>query len=197
MFEYFVSEHFAPMLKKQGFKKKNFIWNKHDNGFVHVVSLQKSRFSENNEDSFTINIGVFDPVTWHLCWGVKHPVFIGEGDCFPRARIGFLLARSSGVERDYWWACNEDTDIAKLAEEIFSIFDEVVFQFLSKMSDLREIVNYCNLGSLVLMPIDKIYLAIVIHRLGDKIASEELLEEVSCISKSWSNRVKNVRLLMA
>ena len=56
-----VRERLAPLLKKNGFKKKarNFYQEFPDR--VEVINVQASQWNEGNEGKFTINVGVYYP----------------------------------------------------------------------------------------------------------------------------------------
>lgn len=188
-----VKSHVAPLLKQHGFRKRDFIWNKSKDGLVQVVDFQLSRFSSDEEEDFTINLGVFDPKVWEKCWAKKPPVFIKEEDCFPRVRIGRLLAEASEESTDHWWGCGTATNESKLGEEIGSLLERKCLPFLNDMLDRRCVVGFYSSDPDRLMPIEKIYLALIKNSLGDTHASDELLSEVASVSKAWAKRVAQVR----
>lgn len=184
-----IKNHVTPLLKQHGFKKKDLTWNKSKDGVVQVVDFQLSRFSSDEEEDFTINLGVFDPQVWKKCWGKKPPKFIKEEDCFPRMRVSQLLNKST----DYWWAYDANTNDSELGKEIEELLEGKCLPFLNRMLDQNEVVNFYSSDTEHLMPIEKIYLAIIKNDVGDAYSSDELLSEVVTISKSWATRVDQVR----
>jgi len=86
-----IESHVAPLLKRHGFKKKEMTWNKSVDDFVQVIDFQLSSYSDEKEESFTINVGVLCTEVWKICWQKEPPKFVKEDDCFPRVRIGKLL----------------------------------------------------------------------------------------------------------
>lgn len=188
-----MKKHVAPLLKQRGFKKKDLTWNKSKDGVVQVVDFQLSRFSGDGEEDFTINLGVFDPQVWKKCWGKEPPKFIKEEDCFPRIRIGQLLNKSSKESTDHWWTCSANNNESELFKEIQGFLEEKCLPFLNDMVNQHEVVQFYSSNSEHLMPIEKIYLAIIKNSVGDVHSSDELLSEVAAISKAWANRVNQVR----
>lgn len=188
-----MKKHVAPLLKQCGFKKKELTWNKSKDGIVQVVDFQLSCFSGDGEEDFTINLGVFDPQVWKKCWGKEPPKFIKEEDCFPRIRVGQLLNESSEQSTDHWWTCNANSIESELGKEIEVVLEERCLPFLDDMLDQNEVVNFYSSSSDHLMPIEKIYLAIIKNSVGDAHSSDELLSEVVAISKAWATRADQVR----
>lgn len=184
-----IKNHVTPLLKQHGFKKKDLTWNKSKGGVVQVVDFQLSRFSSDEEKGFTVNLGVFDPQVWKKCWGKESPKFIKEEDCFPRIRVSQLLNKST----DHWWTCGANTSDSGLGKEIEDLLEEKCLPLLNRMLDQNEVVNLYSPDTERLMPIEKIYLAIIKNYVGDAHSSEELLNEVVAISKSWATRVDQVR----
>lgn len=193
MLKNLIKKHVAPLLKQNGFKKKDLTWNKSKDGVVQVVDFQLSRFSSDEEEDFTINLGVFDPQLWKKCWGKEPPKFIKEEDCFPRIRIGQLLNQSSEKSTDHWWTCSANTNESELSKEIQGLLEKKCLPFLDDMLDQHEVVLFYSSNSEHLMPIERIYLAIIKNSVGDVHSSDELLSEVAAISKAWANRVNQVR----
>jgi hypothetical protein len=157
---------------------------------VQVVDIQISSFSSKDEESFTINLGVFDPGVWEKCWIKEPPRFINEEDCFPRIRIGQLLNEGS---IDHWWVCSAKINEGELGEEIESLLEKKCLPFLDDMLDRNEIVNFYTADSCQMMPIEKVYLAIIKNSIGDTDCADALLSEVANLSKAWANRVDQVR----
>jgi len=183
----------SPLLKRHGFKKKRLTWNKTTaDGFNQVVDFQVSKFSCPEEESFTINLGVFFPDVWRKCWAKEPPKFVNEEDCFPRVRVAQLLNGFSQESTDYWWTCNTEVEIDKVGKEIEVLLEKECLPFLDKMLNIQNVIRLYSSGSVKLTPIEKIYLAIMKYSTGDIDSSIELLKEVSNISNVWANRVDTI-----
>ena len=188
-----IKSYVTPLLEQHGFNKKDSTWNRPKDGIVQVVDLQLSRFSGDKEEDFTINLGVFNLQVWKKCWAKEPPKFIKEEDCFPRIRIGYFLNGFSQESTDHWWACGAETNESELGNEIARLIEGTCLPYLNDMSDHRSIIEFCSSGFIALMPVEKIYLAIIKNSIGDVDSSNELLSEVSSISKAWAKRVGQVR----
>lgn len=193
MFKDLIKAHVVPLLRQHGFKKKDLTWNRPKDGIVQVVDFQLSRFSSEGEDDFTINLGVFDSQVWKQCWAKEPPKFIKEEDCFPRIRIGYLLNGFSKESTDHWWACGAEINESELGNEIVGLIERKCLPFLEDMSDRRSVIEFYSAGSDDLMPVEKIYLAIIKNSIGDADSSNKLLNEVGAVSNAWAKRVDQVR----
>lgn len=60
----------TPLLKEDGFKKKNLCWNKQTGDFIQVIQLQTSRHNIDDDGRFTLNIGVFHPQVFSVIWDI-------------------------------------------------------------------------------------------------------------------------------
>lgn len=136
---------------------------------------------------------MFDPQVWEKCWEKEPPQFIKEEDCFPRMRVGQLLNKSPVESTDHWWTCSANTNASELGKEIEGLLEEKCLPFLDDMLDQNEVVKLYSFSSDHLMPIEKIYLAIIKNSVGDAHSSDELPREVAAISKAWATRVDQVR----
>ncbi len=197
MFKDLVKIFVSPLLKQHGFRKNRLTWNKTVDGLIQVVDFQVSRFSSPEEESFTINLGVFYPDIWHKCWAKEPPKFVNEEDCFPRVRIAQILNGYSQEATDYWWTCNAEVEIDKIGKEIKMLLEKKCLPFLDEMLDLQNVIRLYSSGPVKLTPIEKIYLAIMKYSIGDIDSSIDLLKEVSTISNAWASRVDAIRSRLA
>ena len=188
-----IESHIAPLLKRYGFKKKKMTWNKTIDGFIQVIDFQVSSYSDEKEETFTINLGILCPEIWNACWQKEPPRFVKEDDCFPRLRISQLLGSFSGDTRDQWWECSPNINEDILGEELSALIENKCFPFIDAMLSKKNINDFYSSSSISLLPIDKVYLAIVKSLVGDKESSSRLLSEVGEISKAWSSRVEIVQ----
>ena len=108
-------------------------------------------------------------------------------------RVGQLLNKSPVESTDHWWTCSANTNASELGKEIEGLLEEKCLPFLDDMLDQNEVVKLYSFSSDHLMPIEKIYLAIIKNSVGDANSSDELPREVAAISKAWATRVDQVR----
>ncbi len=167
-------------------------WNKRINNFVQVINFQLSSYSNEQEETFTMNLGFFNPNIWETCWRRNSPQFIAEENCFPRIRIGQLLNETKNKKMDHWWTYVRNTDVKKSNNEIFDLLENKCFPFLNKLLSIAAINEFYSTQSIDLLPIEKIYLAIVKNFLGHRTVSEEILNTVRESSNSWMSRVEIV-----
>ena len=193
MLKEIIDASIKPNLKQCGFKKSGFTWNKSSNDMIQVINFQLSRFNKADEETFTINLGIFNPEIWKSCWQQEIPKIIHEEDCFPRIRIGDLLNVRSKESNDQWWKCTPGTDEVSLAQELIDLISLKCLPFLEHMLDVHNVINFYADNVEDLPPIEKIYLAIINSKIGYLEAAESLLEEVSTISSSWAQKVIQVR----
>ncbi len=188
MIENVVGSGVAQLLKSEGFKKNRFCWNTTIGGATCVVDLQTSRFSNETEKSFTFNLGIFHSFVWTTCWGKATPKFVREVDCFPRKRLGTLSASRAG---ERWWNVTEASNFDLIAEEIVDLLISSGLPFLHEMSSLDKINEYFQQRKDALIPLEKIYLAIIKNELGEFEQCESLLLDAE--TDHWKQRVEFVR----
>ena len=133
-----VRERLAPLLKKNGFKKKarNFYREYPDR--VEVINVQASQWNEGNEGKFTINVGVYFPEISKI---IEAPPFRGEPkeyDCTVRERIGLLTPEN----KDHWWLLDGSVNDLEVSEDVANQVEEICLPWLSKMSDLENVKNH-------------------------------------------------------
>ena len=188
-----IKEHVAPLLKRHGFKKKDMTWNKSVNGFTQVINFQVSTYSDDQEESFTINLGLFSPEVWKVCWQKEPPKFIKEDDCFPRIRASQLFGKLSQESTDHWWRCSQGSNDNDLSNEVIALLEGKCIPFVDGLLTMQNISELYSSKDVKLLPIDKVYLGIIKNLTGDKVSSSELLDSVASISKAWAIRVEIVQ----
>lgn len=188
-----IKNHVAPLLKRHDFKKKGMTWNKSVDGFVQVIDFQLSSYSDDQEESFTINLGVLSPEVWSICWQKEPPKFVKEDDCFPRVRVGQLLSGFSKKSRDHWWACSQGVSDGDLSDEVTALLENTCIPFVDGLLSKQKISEFYSSQDVNLLPIEKVYLAIVRSLVDDKDSSAELLDDVGSLSKAWSGRAEIVQ----
>ncbi|MBL0869091.1 MAG: DUF4304 domain-containing protein [Phycisphaerales bacterium] len=101
-FDRLIQDHVAPALKAQGYKKQGLNWRlfRPDTpARWQVVSLQKSRFSNREEISFTFELGIhwIDAPSTHL------PPLGKSGPSVQSCQLQSRIGRLDSEHRDIWW----------------------------------------------------------------------------------------------
>ncbi|GHA22220.1 hypothetical protein GCM10008090_35040 [Arenicella chitinivorans] len=187
-----IKTHVAPLLRQHGYRKKEMTWNKTEDTYVRVIDFQLSSYSDKKEESFTINLGVYSPAIWRVCWRKDPPNFIKEDACFPRFRVGQLFGGFSMDSTDHWWTCSEDTNLDELGIQISTVLENNCIPFVESLLSYEKINDFYSSLDTNLLPIEKVYLAIVRSFLGDSKGAMDLLSSVGSISKAWATRVEIV-----
>ena len=186
-------------LKRKGFRKSGFTWNRISDGVAHVVDFQISSYSHEGEvTSFTINIGIALERVWQIYYGHGLTSKIKETDCFPNFRIGEVISGFSQQSRDVWWDLI-DNDIpsetlvevkSALVDHCLPLLDrlqtsDAVFHFIQKEAPLRYPYPYL-----------KINWAIICYLHGEVGKAESQLIELYSdpkLSDAWKIRIDEVR----
>jgi hypothetical protein len=120
---------------------------------------------------FTINLGLCVPEIEEVLWGTERGQ--NAAGCVLRRRVGEVLEPSGKSALDLWW----DPKQAQTAEEVEKAVLRGILPFFSHIISFRELKEQMLLtpGWLSNQAPDRIYLAILEARLGNKLAAENLL----------------------
>ena len=133
-----VQERLAPLLKKNGFKKKARNFYREYSDRVEVINVQASQWNEGNEGKFTINVGVYYPEISKI---IEAPPVTGEPkeyDCTVRERIGLLTPEN----KDQWWQIDGSVNDLEISENVANQVEKICLPWFSKMSDLENVKNH-------------------------------------------------------
>lgn len=133
-----VRERLAPLLKKNGFKKKARNFYRECPDRIEVINVQASQWNECNEGKFTINVGVYYPEISKI---LEAPPVSGapkEYDCTVRERIGLLTPEN----KDQWWHIDGTVNDLNLSEDVANQVEKICLPWLSEMSDLENVKSY-------------------------------------------------------
>lgn len=133
-----IKEGLAPLLKKEGFKKKarNF-YREHENR-IELINIQASKWNEGKEGQFTVNVGVYYPEIAKVTDALPVNGMPKEYDCTIRERIGLL----SQENKDTWWEINSSSNDAEVSENVANQVKELCLPWLENMSNLDEVKSY-------------------------------------------------------
>jgi hypothetical protein len=191
-----ISNHIHPVLKQAGFKRKANTWNQAGDISTLVINLQSSQWNSDYAGSFTINLGVFVPQIYKICWSKDVPSFITESQCVIRCRIGDLIGEGD-VKVDHWWYIEPSTNIAHLGEQVADTLLRQGIPFLSQFSSLSIIHDFLtsNVRQNEVMPLKLIYIAIIKCLMGDQVNARHLLaiRAVTDAEKAWLPLIEGIR----
>ncbi len=189
MIDALIKRYIVPALSERGYRKKARTWSRRQGEIAQVINLQRSRFSESGP-RFTLNIGVFSDQLWELFWGKAVPVSIREEHCFPRFRVGILLADFNRHSIDRWWTLESESDLSAVGEEVKGLLEEKCLPVLDSIVDLSSIMGLAQRVQSDL-PLDRLYMAILRYLMGEV---EPALREFSQLGSNphWGERANQI-----
>ena len=130
-----IREGLAPLLKKEGFKKKarNFYREYEDR--IEVINVQASKWNEGAEGQFTVNVGVYYPEIAEVTDAIPVKGMPKEYDCTIRERIGLLTPE----KKDEWWKIDSSTNDYEVSERVSKQVKVLCIPWLARMSSLNEV----------------------------------------------------------
>ena len=158
-----------PLLQDFGFIKQDHQYIKDIESLVYLINLQKSRHSDRSRVDLTLNVGICAKEVWSLYWNRPFPDDIDETDCFPRFRIGSILADFSPKARDLWWTIHGQSDIEKTGREIRDLIDTSCLPFFARFNSISDIKTFCDsyINIKNLLPLERFFYAIMAFIVGD------------------------------
>ena len=177
MLNRFIKEYVSPVLTDHGFRRSAAVWNRRTADIVHVLDVQRGR-PEKGCPRFTLNLGALSKDVWMICWGQRPPKFVREQDCFPRFRIGLLLADFSSRAIDRWWALGSEDGMHDVGEEVRRLIEEKCVPVLDSFTSLESILEQAKRLRLTL-PLDRIYLSILLHLTGDETLARQTIDTLT------------------
>ena len=125
----------APLLKREGFKKKGRTFHREWEDHIDVINVQADKWNEGNTGQFTINVGVYYPEIADITEALPVKGMVREYDCTIRDRIGML----SKKYKDEWWSIKAPTDEEALARDVADKVQSICVPWLTRMSDLETV----------------------------------------------------------
>jgi len=186
-----ITEAIGTPLKASAFRRHGLTWNRTRGTIAHVVHLQRSRFTGPGVVKVTMNIGIWIEPVWKICWNKPTPKVIKEEECFPRFRIGKLVSDFSFKSADLWWKAVNTSQAQEVGQELTVLLKTKVFPFFERCWDEAAVKDLVTANpSLVSQPVDKIYLSILAHQIGEERLCAELLSNLT--GKAWQELAKSV-----
>jgi hypothetical protein len=159
-----------PFFKELGFKKNGNGFNKKIGEITQVVNIQKSRWNNKDNVSFTFNIGFFSAEIYIDFWNKGIPKFIKDYDCQITYRLGQLTKGS-----DYWYELNERIEKANLEIEIYENLNHYLKPFIEKTIDLNSLKELIQTDKYAEMTTAELYKIKIFLKVGEIEKGKELL----------------------
>ena len=164
---------------------------------IHVIDLQKSKTSNKEVGSFTLNVGVAVKAVNYITNNGILPDQFQEVNCILRRRIGWLLVpdTSSGPKRrplDRWWDYGPDTKAEAVASEVKDMVVNNVHAMFGQIKTPDSILRYMkdNHSPMDDFPYIQISLAILNVCCGQQYDAS-LFEELRRRFPTWDETISN------
>lgn len=192
--------YIVPSLKKGGFKKRRLAWNRIRGEFIDVINVQKNRWNEPDDESFTINIGVVVPEFMEIIWDkpykefAKHPdgvINFRSGNITQEGFLGWNIPQYPTYE--IWWDLRTDEDVEKVGVEVRANIEDKLLPFLDSMSDFRKLHDVLDKSGEADAkrdyPLPKINFALLKNAIGEKEGAIAILKDLIAKDK-WTEHAK-------
>lgn len=127
-----IKEGLAPLLKKEGFKKKARNFYRELENRIELINIQASKWNEGDEGQFTVNVGVYYPEISKITDALPVSGMPREYDCTIRERIGLLTPEN----KDRWWEIDSTSNDSEVSANVANQVQELCLPWLEKMSSL-------------------------------------------------------------
>ncbi len=193
MLTHLRSEFIDPVMAMTGFTRYGNVWNRSRNGLFHIVEIQRSQSKHHGESSFTINVGVASEIVYHVMNDSPIPVPFPEVYCFPRTRIGRLLAEHQPYS-DVWWTLGSSESVRDVGSAAQSAVQTKCIPFLDQFHSLEDLARIAKDPIWHKLPIDYIAFAIVQYITGETREADEALSRMLTAPSlaSWHQRIRDI-----
>ena len=193
-----VSCYVAPLLSASGFRKSKLVWNRRRYEIIQVLDIQVSRWSDEEELRFTINLGVLAEETRPILCDKPMPRTVQEADCFPRLRISYLLDEGP-LRRDTWWTITQMTNLDAMGIDLQGVLSTRCIPFLDKLDSIGAILALAEDPLLRRFPAELLSYAILKHLAGARQESQQILGNLLENKRldAWHDCTREVRARLA
>jgi hypothetical protein len=166
----------VPFFKELGFKKSGNGFNRKTGEITQAVNIQKSKWNDKDNVSFTFNIGFFNAEIYEDFWNKGIPKFIREYDCQITFRLGHIIKGN-----DYWYELNENIEKVNLEIEIYENLNCYLKPLIEKTIDLNSLKDLIIADKNVEVTTAEIYKIKIFLKVGETEKAKDLL------TKAYSN----------
>jgi hypothetical protein len=133
--KYLYIDKLAKSLTITGFKKKNLTWTKEDNIFCYVFNIQPSKYkNNNNQEDFTINIGIYSKIIQNLSWNKDTSSNISITDCCLNGRLIDFFNLSNN-----WFYINNESEIELIKLNLINILEQNIIPFFTNIKTYEDL----------------------------------------------------------
>jgi hypothetical protein len=190
-----AKEFLAPLLKKNGFKKKKLAWNRSRNDFIDIIEIDELRGSTFDNERFVINISVFVPYFFKIIFNDEHKNFVQDADALLRLRLQDFCDERFSVRVNQAWIDLDSNELSNTGLEVVSLFTEKVLPYLAQVDNF-EVLDKCFQNSNSRhkeYPLTQIQYALLKRERGEADESKNILESISSGKNgAWANRAKDI-----
>lgn len=173
-------------------------WNKDEEDFIDVVTVQEARHSAGERPVFTVNLGVSVKSFHWVIWGKPLGGSVSEADCAVRVRLGDLIqGKPYGDGNDQWWTVEADgLNLKQLGDELHNSLTQYGVPFLEALRDYPAIADHLQhvTGWQAANPLIQLYRALAEWKSGDAAGARKTLHGIS--AKAWEPKVVRVQNLI-
>ncbi|MCO5947724.1 DUF4304 domain-containing protein [Mucilaginibacter flavidus] len=139
-FQTIIKTVVSPLLKRRGFKKKNFNYNRAINGLVQSINIQRSQYNHSESISFTINLGFYNSRIFQISKNRLEPQFVTSDNCFVWGRSGMLI-----YNKDYWYKLNLNDSYNLVLLQVENDFNNHIIPLFAKLDTLTSIIEFSRI----------------------------------------------------
>lgn len=193
MLKQLLSKYVAPVFKSAGFTKHGLIWNRRTDHLVHVIHVEETRWSDEDESEFGISTGVAVNEVHRIVWGKDLPPVVRESDCLPRFPYGYL----PGVEvgRDIGWRLHDNqSDIEQAGLDVMRAIQQRCLPVLDRCRSVHDVQKLADGADKWKQPAERLEFAVLNCLVGQRVEATEILAEMLANPKlrAWHDRVRGV-----
>ncbi len=187
------SQYIAPALKSVGFAKHGLIWNRRIDGLVHVIHVEETRWSDDNESDFGVSTGVAVAEVHRIVWGKELPRVVRESDCLPRFPYGYLPGVDAG--RNVGWKLHSQEDIERVGLDVRGAIKEKCLPVLNRCRSVQDVQMLANGLEQWKQPAERLKFAVLNCMVGQDEAWKAILDEMESDPKlaAWKARIYETR----
>lgn len=201
LFDRFISESIAPVMRSNRFRKRGMTWNREQDDLVHVIDIQFSQWNSQSSLGFTLNVGVLCRTVWELCWGKESPRFVSTDECCPCFRMGQLLNLPSDSDDaiDLWWELVSGEESPQFDETKVEVLTSLSQHCLPLLDNVKDKTDCLSLyGKMTApsrqLPANRLYSAIFLALTGHERDSEQAFDNFESSGlKAWNKRLNGIK----
>jgi hypothetical protein len=179
-------------LKRDGFERHGWLWNKRTEATIDVIDVQKSKATTRDEGSMTVNVGIALPDVYSILWHKEPPSFIKEPDCMLRRRIGRLVGSGDHANRrkDLWWDFDANTNAKELGAQIVELIVSNAYPWQNALRSHRAVAECLRNSTDVFDSMAPARISLcILDTLLDGILRMDAFEELKAKFPPWSSSI--------